>query len=100
MPHTSDNDKKAKDNNALRHEKNMMVEKNRKAGKNQYSKKTDHLIMKKTCGGRISRPLFNFIQQKSPTAISGARRIQILLIQWGFKPRGMKLKHSGGDIRF
>lgn len=43
MPNTSDNDKKAKDNNALRHEKNMMREKNRKAGKNEYSKKTDHL---------------------------------------------------------
>jgi hypothetical protein len=43
MPHTSDNDKKAKDNNALRHEKNMLREKNRKAGKNEYSKKTDHL---------------------------------------------------------
>jgi hypothetical protein len=42
MPHTSDNDKKAQDNNALRHEKNMMREKNRQAGKNQYSKKTDH----------------------------------------------------------
>ncbi|MFD2443157.1 DUF3941 domain-containing protein [Bacillus sp. CGMCC 1.16607] len=42
MPHTTDNDKKAKDNNALRHEKNMMREKNRQAGKNQYSKKTDH----------------------------------------------------------
>jgi len=42
MPHTSDNDKKAKDNNALHHEKNMMREKNRQAGKNQYSKKTDH----------------------------------------------------------
>jgi hypothetical protein len=42
MPHTSDNDKKAKDNNALRHEKNMMREKNRQSGKNQYSKKTDH----------------------------------------------------------
>jgi hypothetical protein len=42
MPHTSDNDKKAKDNNALRHEKNMMREKNRQAGKNQYSKQTDH----------------------------------------------------------
>ena len=39
MPHTSDNDKKAKDNNALRHEKNMMREKNRKAGKNQYSRR-------------------------------------------------------------
>ena len=43
MPHTSDNDKKAKDNNALRHEKNMMREKNRKNCKHQYSKKTDHL---------------------------------------------------------
>lgn len=43
MPRTSDNDKKAQDNNAFRHEKNMMQEKNRKAGKNQYSKKTDHL---------------------------------------------------------
>jgi hypothetical protein len=42
MPHTTDNDKKAKDNNALRHEKNMMREKNRQAGKNQFSKKTDH----------------------------------------------------------
>ncbi|WP_313800624.1 DUF3941 domain-containing protein [Cytobacillus sp.] len=43
MPRTSDNDKKAQDNNAFRHEKNMMQEKNRKAGKNQYSKKTNHL---------------------------------------------------------
>lgn len=42
VPHTSDNDKKAKDNNALHHEKNMMREKNRQSGKNQYSKKTDH----------------------------------------------------------
>ena len=39
MPHTSDNDKKAKDNNALRHEKNMIREKTVKAGKNQYSRK-------------------------------------------------------------
>jgi hypothetical protein len=43
MPHTSDNDKKAQDKNALRHEKNMMREKNRKAGKRSYSKTTDHL---------------------------------------------------------
>lgn len=43
MPHTSDNDKKAKDHNAANMEKNMLREKNRKAGKNQYSKKTDHL---------------------------------------------------------
>jgi hypothetical protein len=43
MSHTSDNDKKARDNNALRHEKNMEREKNRKTGRDQYSKKTDHL---------------------------------------------------------
>lgn len=43
MPRTSDNDKKAKDNNAANMEKNMLREKNRKAGKHQYSKKTDHL---------------------------------------------------------
>jgi hypothetical protein len=42
MPHTSDNDKKAKDNNAKHHEKNMIREKNRERGTNQYSKKTDH----------------------------------------------------------
>ena len=47
MSHTTDNDKKAKDNNALRHEKNMMREKNRQAGKNQYSKTTDHLEEKR-----------------------------------------------------
>jgi hypothetical protein len=43
MPKTSDNDKKGQDNQALHHEKNMMREKNRNAGKYQYSKKTDHL---------------------------------------------------------
>jgi hypothetical protein len=43
MPHTSDNDKKPRDNNAKRHEKNMLREKNRQAGKFAYSKKTDHL---------------------------------------------------------
>lgn len=43
MPHTSDNDKKAKDNNAKLHEKNIEREKNREKGKRQYSKKTDHL---------------------------------------------------------
>ncbi len=43
MPHTSDNDKKAKDNNALQEEKNKMREQNRQAGKQQYSKKTDHV---------------------------------------------------------
>jgi len=43
LPHTSDNDKKAVDKNAIRHEKNMESSKNRKAGKKSYSKKTDHL---------------------------------------------------------
>ncbi|WLR42922.1 DUF3941 domain-containing protein [Bacillus carboniphilus] len=43
MPHTSDNEKKAQDNQAQKHEKNMMKEKNRQKGKHQYSKKTDHL---------------------------------------------------------
>lgn len=42
MPKTSDNDKKAQDHQAYAHEKNMIREKNRQAGKNQYSKKTDH----------------------------------------------------------
>lgn len=43
MPHTSDNDKKAKDKNAMRHEKAMESMKNRQAGKKSFSKKTDHL---------------------------------------------------------
>ncbi|MEI5906506.1 DUF3941 domain-containing protein [Bacillus spongiae] len=43
MPHTSDNDKKAQDKQAFRHEQNMQKDKNQKAGKRQYSKKTDHL---------------------------------------------------------
>ncbi|EEL72000.1 DUF3941 domain-containing protein [Bacillus mycoides] len=37
MPHTSDNDKKARDNNAKRTQKNIQQ------GKRAYSKKTDHL---------------------------------------------------------
>jgi hypothetical protein len=41
--HTSDNEKKARDNNAKRHEKNILREKNREAGERSYSKKTDHL---------------------------------------------------------
>ncbi|AST90571.1 hypothetical protein BC6307_04395 [Sutcliffiella cohnii] len=43
MPHTSDNDKKAKDNNAKRQEKNKQRDVNRQKGERQYSKKTDHL---------------------------------------------------------
>ncbi len=40
---TSDNDKKPRDNQAEHEEKNIIREKNRKAGEHQYSKKTDHI---------------------------------------------------------
>ncbi len=40
---TSDNDKKARDNQARQEIKNIRHEEERKAGKHQYSKKTDHL---------------------------------------------------------
>ncbi|MEW4285391.1 DUF3941 domain-containing protein [Priestia koreensis] len=40
---TSDNDKKAHDNNAEHELKNQLAEENRQKGKNQFSKKTDHL---------------------------------------------------------
>ncbi|MBO0993655.1 DUF3941 domain-containing protein [Bacillus sp. SD088] len=40
---TSDNDKKARDNQAEQEAKNEVRERNRKAGKKQYAKKTDHL---------------------------------------------------------
>jgi hypothetical protein len=43
MATNKDNDKKAKDNNALNHEKNIQREHNRELGKHQYSKKTDHI---------------------------------------------------------
>ncbi|OZM58233.1 DUF3941 domain-containing protein [Lottiidibacillus patelloidae] len=44
MMMTKDNDKKARDNNAKRHEKNMLREKNaEEKHERQYSKKTDHL---------------------------------------------------------
>ncbi|WP_129706206.1 DUF3941 domain-containing protein [Priestia megaterium] len=43
MPKTSDNDKKAKDNNAKLHEKNLQTKHNRELGKHSFSKKTDHL---------------------------------------------------------
>lgn len=44
MPHTKDDDKKKKDNNAKRHMKNLQREKNaEERGERQYSKKTDHL---------------------------------------------------------
>ena len=40
---TKDNDKKAVDHNARNAQKNEMELANRKAGKKQFSKKTDHL---------------------------------------------------------
>ncbi|HFJ9450474.1 TPA: DUF3941 domain-containing protein [Bacillus tropicus] len=43
MPHTSDNDKKARDNNAKRAQQNEQEQKNIEQGKRTYSKKTDHL---------------------------------------------------------
>lgn len=43
MSSTKDSNKKAKDNNAINMQKNQLAEKNRQAGKFQYSKKTDHL---------------------------------------------------------
>ncbi|WP_088012088.1 DUF3941 domain-containing protein [Gottfriedia acidiceleris] len=42
MP-TSDNDKKAKDNNAIREKKNAQETKNAQAGKKSFSKSVDHL---------------------------------------------------------
>ncbi|MEH6944751.1 DUF3941 domain-containing protein [Bacillus sp. JJ722] len=43
MPNTKDNNKKAKDNNAINMKRNELVDKNFKAGKHQFSKKTDHI---------------------------------------------------------
>ncbi|WP_120117563.1 hypothetical protein [Siminovitchia terrae] len=42
--------------------------------------------------------LFNFIQQKSPTSVSG--EMNVYCIQWGFKPRLNKVKALGGCHRF
>ncbi|WP_072136168.1 DUF3941 domain-containing protein [Bacillus kwashiorkori] len=43
MSRTADDNKKPVDNQARREKKNELREKNRQAGKHQYSKKTDHL---------------------------------------------------------
>jgi hypothetical protein len=43
MAKTSDNDKKAKDNNAKRQQKNEETLENARRGKHSYSEKTDHL---------------------------------------------------------
>jgi len=44
--------------------------------------------------------IFNFIQQKSPTSISGKMNVKLLSIQWGFEPRLNEVKASGGCHRF
>lgn len=43
MSVTKDDDKRPRDNNAKNAKRNELWEKNRKAGKHAYSKKTDHL---------------------------------------------------------
>ncbi|WP_416828727.1 DUF3941 domain-containing protein [Ectobacillus polymachus] len=43
MAKTSDNDKKAKDNQAKREKKNEQTRQNAAIGKHSYSEKTDHL---------------------------------------------------------
>lgn len=43
MSHTKDDDKKPVDHQAKREKANELKERNRKAGKRQYSKKTDYL---------------------------------------------------------
>jgi len=43
LSQTKDDDKKARDHNAINAQKNQLTEQNRKAGKKQFSKKTDHL---------------------------------------------------------
>ena len=43
MSHTKDDDKKARDHNALNAKKNELEKENYQAGKKTFSKKTDHL---------------------------------------------------------
>jgi len=43
LSHTTDDDKKPVDKQAKREKKNELRERNREAGKFQYSKKTHHL---------------------------------------------------------
>ena len=44
--------------------------------------------------------MFNFIQQKSPTFISGEMDASFLTIQWGGKPRLNAVKASGEPCDF
>ncbi|WP_313430659.1 hypothetical protein [Siminovitchia terrae] len=43
---------------------------------------------------------FNFIQQKSPTSVSGEMNPYRYSIQWGGKPRLNEVKAFGGCHRF
>ncbi len=52
MPHTSDNDKKARDNNAKRAQKNEQEQKNIEQGKRAYSKRLitfDSIVHRQYC---------------------------------------------------
>ena len=42
MAHTTDNNKRPKDNQARNAQKNSEYQENKQAGKHSYSKKTDH----------------------------------------------------------
>jgi len=44
--------------------------------------------------------MINFIQQKSPTSISGEMNAYWYSIQWGFKPRLNKVKASADATDF
>ncbi|WP_212947916.1 hypothetical protein [Siminovitchia terrae] len=43
---------------------------------------------------------FNFIQQKSPTSVSGEMKAHWYSIEWRFTPRLNIVKASGGYYRF
>jgi len=53
------------------------------------------LYQKKSSSAR-----FNFIQQKSPTSVSGEMKAYWYSIQWGGKPRLNKVKATGECHRF
>ncbi|WP_213021252.1 hypothetical protein [Siminovitchia terrae] len=46
------------------------------------------------------KDVFNFIQQKSPTSVSGEMNAYWYSIQWGGKPQMNKVKAFGGCHRF
>ncbi|WP_212946736.1 hypothetical protein [Siminovitchia terrae] len=61
----------------------------------------EHTLLRARRGGGLEVLVsFNFIQQKSPTSVSGEMNAYRYSIQWGFKPRLNKVKASGGCHRF